>query len=94
MYTIYMYLFINFTQFDCFRGKINDNCDVTTYDNDEEEISTEMEGKGKGKEKRGRKGKWSPDVLDDFVDIITSNEYFKTKLIFCKCKKSTKWGNV
>ena len=36
----------------------------------------------------------NPDVLDDFVDIITSNEYFKTKLIFTNLKKSTKWGNV
>ena len=53
-----MYLFINFTYFDCFRGKIDENFDVTTYDNNEEEISTEMEGKGKGKKKRGRKGKW------------------------------------
>ena len=57
MYTIYMFLFINVTYFDCFRDKSDEKFDVTTYDNDEEQISMEMEGKGKRKEKCGGNGK-------------------------------------
>ena len=39
-----------------------------------------------GKKKAGRKAIWSDNTLDDFIDIITSNEYYKKKLIFTNSK--------
>ena len=36
--------------------------------------------------KMGRKAQWSDHLIDDRVDIIASNDYFKKKLIFTKTK--------
>jgi len=42
--------------------------------------------KGKNKKKPGRKCKWCPKALDDFIDIIVSNSSYKQKLIFTNSK--------
>ena len=34
----------------------------------------------------GRKAQWSDNLIDDLVDIIASNDYFKKKLIFTNTK--------
>ena len=39
-----------------------------------------------GKKKACRKAIWSDSTLDDFIDIITSSEYYKKKLIFTNSK--------
>ena len=36
--------------------------------------------------KRGRRGNWSMDSLNDFIDIIVSDEYNRKKLIFTNTK--------
>jgi translation initiation factor 1 (eIF-1/SUI1) len=38
------------------------------------------------KKKKGRKTRWSTETLDDFVDIVTNDEYYKRKLIFTNTK--------
>ena len=37
--------------------------------------------------KVGRRLTWSADQLDDLVDIVVNNEYYKKKLIFENTKK-------
>ena len=39
-----------------------------------------------GKKKAGRNAIWSDSTLDDFVDIITSSECYKKKLVFTNSK--------
>lgn len=76
-------------------GKLKDG-DVDEKSNDEEE---EEEGgslslfvkKSKGKKKkRGRKSVGSPEDVDDFIDTVVSNTYYKRKLIFTntKCQRN------
>lgn len=40
----------------------------------------------KNTKKRGRRGNWTVDALNDFIDIIVSDEYIKKKLIFTNTK--------
>ena len=40
----------------------------------------------KNSKKRGSRGNWTSECLDDFIDIIISDEYFKKKLIFTNTK--------
>ena len=40
----------------------------------------------KDKKKPGRKPRWCPKALDDFIDIVVTNESYKTKLIFTNSK--------
>ncbi|CAB4010861.1 Hypothetical predicted protein [Paramuricea clavata] len=38
------------------------------------------------KKKTGRRTKWTEEMLNDFIDIIVSSEYYKKKLIFMNTK--------
>ena len=38
------------------------------------------------KNKSGRKAEWSESLLGDLVDIVISNDYYKTKLILTNTK--------
>lgn len=40
----------------------------------------------KDKKKPGRKPRWCPKALDDFIDIVVTYESYKTKLIFTNSK--------
>ena len=40
----------------------------------------------KCQKKCGRCGHWSNHTIDDFIDIITKNEIYKNKLLFCNTK--------
>ena len=47
--------------------------------------------KSKGKKKKsGRKSAWSSEDVDDFIDIVVNNTYYKRKLIFTntKCQRN------
>ena len=47
--------------------------------------------KSKGKKKKsGRKSPWRSEDIDDFIDIVVSNTYYKRKLIFTntKCQRN------
>ena len=46
------------------------------------------------KKKSGRKVLWSDQALEDFVDIIVGNEYYKKKLIFTNTKKTAEWHHL
>ena len=57
-------------------------------DNDKDDESDEQTGSVNllnTSKKRGRRGNWSVDSLNDFIDIIVSDEY-KKKLIFTNTK--------
>ena len=41
---------------------------------------------GKESKKKGRKAKWSNSLLDDMVNIVVNNEYYKRKLLFTNTK--------
>ena len=60
----------------------NDNDDDDDID---EHLSWSLLAKKKSKKcsknKSGRKAKWSESLLGDLVDIVISNDYYKTKLI-------------
>ncbi|XP_022803092.1 uncharacterized protein LOC111340500 [Stylophora pistillata] len=43
-------------------------------------------GKGKSSKRPGRKPRWCPKSLDNFVDIVVSSNEFKNKLIFTNTK--------
>ena len=58
------------------------NLDINDLDSD----SQDEEPEGKKKNKSGRKGRWSTDALNDFIDIVISNESYKQKLVFRKTK--------
>ena len=46
--------------------------------------------KGKtAKKKPGRKPKWCPKALDDFIDIVVNNNVYKKKLIFINTKNQS-----
>ena len=50
--------------------------------------------KNKSKEKQDeRPGKWSDSLVNDLVDIIANDEYYKKKLIFTNTKNQ-KNGNI
>ena len=58
-------------------------------DNDKDDESDEQTGSANllnTSKKRGRRGNWSMDSLNDFIDIIVSDEYNKKKLIFTNTK--------
>ena len=58
------------------------NLDINDLDSD----SQDEEPEGKKKRKSGRKGRWSTDALNDFIDIVITNESYKEKLIFRNTK--------
>jgi hypothetical protein len=53
---------------------------------DEIEEEDEVTTQPKSKKKSGRKGKWSTDNLNDFIDIIVNNDEYMEKLIFRNTK--------
>ena len=74
-------------------GKLEDG-DVDEKSNDDDDDEEEEGGslslfvkKSKGKKKKsGRRSAWSPEDVDDFIDIVVSNTYYKRKLIFTNTK--------
>ena len=72
----------------------NSSCNVeATEDSDDEEEDDETDFTVLGGSKKadlgrksGRKAKWSEALLNDTVDIIVNNEYFKRTLIFENAK--------
>ena len=72
--------------------------DVDEKSNDDDDDEEEEGGslslfvkKSKGKKKKsGRRSAWSPEDVDDFIDIVVSNTYYKRKLIFTntKCQRN------
>ena len=53
---------------------------------EEKEDCKQNEKKGKEKKKPGRKSNWSPEAVDDFIDIAVNDDYYKRKLIFTNTK--------
>lgn len=49
-------------------------------------LFAKKKGKRCSKRKSGRKAKWSQSLLGDLVDIVISNDYYKTKLIMTNTK--------
>lgn len=45
-----------------------------------------LQNKRKQKQKPGRKATWSDSLVDDLVDIVVNNEYYKKRLIFMNMK--------
>ena len=68
--------------------------DEKSNDDDDEEEGGSLSlfvKKSKGKKKKpGRKSARSPEDVDDFIDIVVSNTYYKRKLIFTntKCQRN------
>ena len=77
-------------------GKLEDgDVDENSYDDDDDDeergsLSLFVK-KSKGKKKKsGRKSAWNPEDVDDLIDIVVSNTYYKRKLIFTntKCQRN------
>jgi uncharacterized protein (DUF885 family) len=57
----------------------------TASDEEDEDCKVE-EKKGKEKKKPGRKSNWSSETIDDFIDIVVNDDYYKKKLVFTNTK--------
>ena len=53
---------------------------------EEKEDFKQNKKKGKEKKKPGRKSNWSPEAVDDFIDIVVNDDYYQRKLIFTSTK--------
>ena len=85
------------SRFECLSYSKNidaneDEDDVTSEEGDDNEdvdktLSLFVE-KGKARKGKGpgRRPRWCPKVLDDFIDIVVNSNEFKTKLIFTNTK--------
>lgn len=64
--------------------------------NDESDLEDESPGSetNNKKKKSGRKGCWKDDILNDFIDIIASDDYTKKKTYFYKYEEPTKWCHL
>lgn len=62
------------------------NSDNDSEDSCEEELYPVPTGEKPTKQKTGRRSQWAVGQLEDFIDIIISNENFKEKLIFQNTK--------
>ena len=76
-------------------GKLEDgDVDENSNDDDDDEEKGSLSlfvKKSKGKKKTsGRKSAWNPENVDDLIDIVVSNTYYKRKLIFTntKCQRN------
>lgn len=73
-------------------GELEDNdLDNRSHDGDNDMEGEDVPVQSKGKKKKsGRKSAWSSEDVDDFVDIVVSNSYYKRKLIFTntKCQRN------
>ena len=68
---------------------ISNGDDNNGYDKefDDVEYGPEVqESKQKSSRRPGRKAQWSNNLLNDLIDIIVNNEYFRRKLIFTNTK--------
>jgi len=85
--------------FISYRKRIDDvEDDFDELDEDDEDDNDEdsgwrealqhfvKKGKGKKSKKPGRKPRWCPKALDDFIDIVVTNNNYKMKLIFSNTK--------
>ena len=82
-------------------GKLEDgDVDEKSNDDDDDEEGGSLRlfvKKSKGKKKKsGRKSAWSPEDVDDFIDIVVSNTYYKRKLIFTntKCQRNEIYEDI
>ena len=53
---------------------------------EEKEDFKQNEKKGKEKKKHGRKSNWSPEAVDDVIDVVVNDDYCKRKLVFTNTK--------
>lgn len=85
------------SRFECLSYSKNidaneDEDDVTSEEGDDNEdvdkaLSLfEKKGKARKGKRPGRRPRWCPKVLDDFIDIVVNSNEFKTKLIFTNTK--------
>lgn len=71
---------------------VEDDDDEKADDDGEESAVAEVVKKWKGKtakKKPGRKPRWCPEALDDFIDIVVNNNVYKKKLIFINTKNQS-----
>ena len=68
----------------------SDDDDDDDDDDIDENLSWSLLAKKKSKKcsknKSGREAKWSESLLGDLVDMVISNDYYKTKLILTNTK--------
>ena len=66
---------------------VNDGpSDEEKEDNTSEEKKRKVKEKEKKNKKPGRKSTWSPEAINDFIDIIVNNNYYQKKLVFSNTK--------
>lgn len=77
------------------RKRADEDVDTDEEQEDDEKDSDEIDdalqlfvkkGKGVNKKKTGRKSKWPAKALDDFIDIVVSNNSYQKNLIFTNSK--------
>ena len=71
---------------------VEDDDDEKADDDGEESAVAEVVKKWKGKtakKKPGRKPRWCPKALDDFINIVVNNNVYKKKLIFINTKNQS-----
>ena len=68
--------------------ELNEDDDDNDEDSEEQEAVQYFVKKGKGKKckKPGRKPQWCSKALEDFIDIVVTNDTYKMKLIFTNTK--------
>ena len=66
-----------------------DDDDKTDNDEEEECAVPQVVRKIQLKKRPGRKSRWCPKSLDDFIDIIVNNDLYKKKLIFVNTKNQS-----
>ena len=77
------------------RDDVEEECsedDDDKADDDEEEecaVPQVVRKKKQVKKRPGRKSRWCPKSLDDFIDIIVNNDLYKKKLIFVNTKNQS-----
>lgn len=65
------------------RAKLNSKIDESYLEEIEREDEVdEFIAQPKSKKKCGRKGNWSSDNLDDYIDIIVNNEDYVEKYMY------------
>lgn len=85
------------SRFECLSYSKNidaneDEDDVTGEEGDDnEDVDKALslfvkKGKARKGKRPGRRPRWCPKVLDDFINIVVNSNEFKTKLIFTNTK--------
>ena len=59
---------------------------IDDHESSDDECDFIADPSKKTKKKAGRKAKWSNSLVDDMVDIVVNNDYYKKRLIFVNVK--------